>query len=158
MPKAPAISISGSVISSARTFWSDSRSRRWLMASKRSCSWRSRPNAFTIFVPVNASWRRTASWATRSWARLLILYRRRPTMRTMSAMKGNATSAHVVSTHSRVNITTSSATIVPACRTAMTSNPEEIRDSRLTSVSTRDMRSAEWTPAKNDSGMPWMWI
>ena len=76
----------------------------------------------------------------------------------MSAMKGNATSAHVVSTHSRVNITTSSATIVPACRTAMTSNPEEIRDSRLTSVSTRDMRSAEWTPAKNDSGMPWMWI
>ena len=73
IPSAAAISMSGSVTSSARTFLSESATSRSLSASKRACSWRSRPNAFTILVPLKDSWRSTASWAMRSWVRLLIL-------------------------------------------------------------------------------------
>ena len=73
MPTAPMISMSGSVISSARTFFNERCSRRWLSPSKRSCSCASRPKALTIFVPVNDSWSSTTSCAPRSWARLLIL-------------------------------------------------------------------------------------
>ncbi len=73
MPIAPAISMSGSVTSSARVFRSERSSRRWLIASKRSRSWPSRPKAFTILVPENDSCSRIASWAIRSCVRLLIL-------------------------------------------------------------------------------------
>ena len=62
----------GSVISSARTFFSESSRSRRLTPSKRSCSWASRPNALTILVPVNDSCSRIVRRAIRSWARLLI--------------------------------------------------------------------------------------
>jgi hypothetical protein len=47
------------------------------------------------------------------------------------------------STHSRANITTSSAMMVPTWRTAITRTVEESRASRFTSVTTRAMSSAE---------------
>ena len=47
--------------------------------------------------------------------------------------------------------------MVPAWRTAMTSTVEDSRARRLTSVTTRDIRSAECSEAKKASGMPWMW-
>ena len=43
--------------------------------------------------------------------------------------------------------------MVPTWRTAITSTVEERRASRLTSVTTRVISSAEWSEAKNDSGM-----
>ena len=63
-----------------------------------------------------------------------------------------------MSAHSRATMTTRRATIVPSWRTAMTRTPEESRASRATSVSIRDMRSAEWTSEKNASGMDWMCV
>ena len=60
------------------------------------------------------------------------------------------------SRHSRTNITPTSAATIATCRTAITSTVEDTRASRLTSVITRDMRSAEWRSEKNDSGIIWM--
>ncbi len=39
----------------------------------------------------------------------------------------------------------------------MTSTVEDRRASRLTSVTTRVISSAEWSEAKNASGIDWMW-
>ena len=62
-----------------------------------------------------------------------------------------------VSSHSRRNMTMSSATMVPTWRTAITRTVEESRARRLTSVTTRVMSSAECSEAKKASGMDWMW-
>jgi len=72
MPSAASTSIRGSVASSVRWSFSASASSRSLTRSKRAASCVSRPNAFTIFVPANASWSRTFSSAIFSWERLLI--------------------------------------------------------------------------------------
>ena len=60
------------------------------------------------------------------------------------------------SRHSRTNMTDSSATTIAIWRTAITSTVDETRASRFTSVTTRDISSAECRSAKNDSGICWM--
>jgi hypothetical protein len=56
---------------------------------------------------------------------------------------GKITTAISASTHSRMNITVRSATMVPTWRTTMTSTVEDSLASRLTSLTTRVISSAE---------------
>ena len=76
--------------------------------------------------------------------------------RTAIPTNGKTTSAMRASRHSRTNMTVTSAMTMATCRTAITMTVEDTRASRLTSVITRDIRSAECTSAKNDSGICWM--
>ena len=148
--------MSGSVTSSVRWSLRASASRRWFTRSKRSASCASRPKALTIFVPDSASCSSTLSSAIFSCERLLIRYSRRPIARTATPMNGNTSRAMTASRHSRTNITVTSAATIATWRTTITSTVDDTRASRLTSVMTRDMRSAECRSEKNDSGMPWM--
>jgi len=77
--------------------------------------------------------------------------------RTATPTNGKTTSAMRASRHSRTNMTVTSAITIATCRIAITMTVDDTRASRLTSVMTRDMRSAEWTSLKNDSGICWMW-
>ncbi len=45
---------------------------------------------------------------------------------------------------------------MPVWRTSWTSTVDDRRASRLTSLSMRDMSSAEWVPLKKARGMSWM--
>ena len=76
--------------------------------------------------------------------------------RTATPTAGNTAIAIRASTHSRRNITTIKATMVPTCRTAITSTVEDRRASRFTSTITRVISSAECREAKKASGMEWM--
>ena len=76
--------------------------------------------------------------------------------RMVSPTSGKAISARSVSRVSCVSMTTRSATTVQTCRNAMTRTSDDRRASRLASTTMRDMRSAEWRPWKNASGMAWM--
>jgi len=76
--------------------------------------------------------------------------------RTATPTKGNTTSAMRAKRHSRTSMTMTSAITIATCRMAMTMTVDDTRASRFTSVITRDMRSAECTSAKNDSGICWM--
>ena len=78
--------------------------------------------------------------------------------RTASAMNGTASSAISVRRHSRAIITVPSASTMATWRITMTSAVDDTRDSRLTSLITRDISSAECRSAKNDSGMRWMCV
>ena len=158
MPKAASTSMSGSVTSSVRWSLSARSSSRPFTRAKRSASCPSRPKALTIFVPENASCSSTFSSATFSCERLLMRYSRRPIERTVTPTKGKMTSAIRASRHSRTSMTDSSAMTIAICRKAITSTVEDTRASRLTSVTMRDISSAECRPAKNDSGMLWMCV
>ena len=108
-------------------------------------------------MPVNDSWSTTLSSAIFCWVRLLIRYSFRPIARMVTPTRGKTAIAIKVSSHSRRNMTTSSAMMVPTWRTAITSTVEESRARRLTSVTTRVISSAECSEAKKASGMDWMW-
>ena len=158
MPKAASTSMSGSVISSVRWSFRARASSRRFTRSKRSASCPSRPNALTIFIPENASCRSTFSSATFSCERLLIRYSRRPIERTATPTNGKTITAIRASRHSRTSMTDSSAITIATCRKAITSTVDDTRARRLTSVTTRDISSAECRSAKNDSGMAWMCV
>ena len=66
--------------------------------------------------------------------------------------------AMTASRHSRTTITESSATIISTWRNVITSTVDDTRASRFTSVTMRDISSAECRSAKNDSGICWMWV